>query len=326
MKAMNKVWVIGDASVDLVPEKQNSYLKCPGGASANAGVCVARLGGECGFIGCLGDDDAGRFLRQVFQDNGVDVSFLRMDPALTSAVLIVNLTADGERSFTYLVHPGADTYVSPQDLPPFRQYEWFYFSSIGLTDSPAREACLEGARRMREAGGYVLFDVNLRSKMWRNTDEIPELIARSAGLASICKVSADELCQLSGASHWQDARYYLRDLGCDTTIISLGADGALLITAEGELHFPAPRVDVVDTTGGRRCFCRRPAVHPFPRKLLGSCPAGGSHQQCQCLRRYGGDGKRRNDRSAVSRPAKHFSVQPFAGASHDREIRSHHAR
>ncbi len=106
MKAMNKVWVIGDASVDLVPEKQNSYLKCPGGASANVGVCVARLGGECGFIGCLGDDDAGRFLRQVFQDNGVDVTFLRLDADLTSAVLIVNLTADGERSFTYLVHRG----------------------------------------------------------------------------------------------------------------------------------------------------------------------------------------------------------------------------
>lgn len=113
MKAMNKVWVIGDASVDLVPEKQNSYLKCPGGASANVGVCVARLGGECGFIGCLGDDDAGRFLRQVFQDNGVDVTFLRLDADLTSAVLIVNLTADGERSFTYLVHPGL--------IPTFRR-------------------------------------------------------------------------------------------------------------------------------------------------------------------------------------------------------------
>ncbi|TGC99432.1 aminoimidazole riboside kinase, partial [Salmonella enterica subsp. enterica serovar Enteritidis] len=54
MKAMNKVWVIGDASVDLVPEKQNSYLKCPGGASANVGVCVARLGGAGGVSGCLG--------------------------------------------------------------------------------------------------------------------------------------------------------------------------------------------------------------------------------------------------------------------------------
>lgn len=106
MKAMNKVWVIGDASVDLVPEKQNSYLKCPGRRRRTWGYALPELGGECGFIGCLGDDDAGRFLRQVFQDNGVDVTFLRMDPALTSAVLIVNLTADGERSFTYLVHPG----------------------------------------------------------------------------------------------------------------------------------------------------------------------------------------------------------------------------
>ncbi|WP_434638039.1 aminoimidazole riboside kinase [Klebsiella sp. I138] len=254
MSATNKVWVIGDASVDLVPETQNSYLKCPGGASANVGVCVARLGGNCGFIGCLGDDDAGRFLCQVFQDNGVDVSFLRLDAALTSAVLIVNLTADGERSFTYLVHPGADTFVSPKDLPRFQANEWFYFSSIGLTDRPAREACLEGARRMRDAGGYVLFDVNLRSKMWRDVGEIPELIAQSAALASICKVSADELCQLSGASCWQDARYYLRDLGCETTIISLGADGALLIDAEGEYGFPAPRVNVVDTTGAGDAF------------------------------------------------------------------------
>lgn len=251
---MNKIWVIGDASVDLVPETQNTYLKCPGGASANVAVCVARLGGMCSFIGCLGDDDAGRFLRQVFEDNGVDVAFLRLDAALTSAVLIVNLADDGERSFTYLVHPGADTYVSPQDLPPFCKNQWFYFNSIGLTDHPAREACLEGARKMREAGGHVLFDVNLRTTMWQDSSEIPALIAQSAALASICKVSADELCQLSGASRWQDARYYLRERGCEITIISLGDDGALLISPEGEYRFPAPRVEVVDTTGAGDAF------------------------------------------------------------------------
>lgn len=251
---MNKIWVIGDASVDLVPETQNTYLKCPGGASANVAVCVARLGGACGFIGCLGDDDAGRFLRQVFEDNGVDVAFLRLDAALTSAVLIVNLADDGERSFTYLVHPGADTYVSPQDLPPFCKNEWFCFSSIGLTDHPAREACLEGARRMREAGGHVLFDVNLRTTMWQDSSEIPALIAQSAALASVCKVSADELCQLSGANRWQDARYFLRELGCETTIISLGEEGALLICPEGEYYFPAPHVEVVDTTGAGDAF------------------------------------------------------------------------
>lgn len=40
MKAMNKVWVIGDASVDLVPEKQNSYLKCPGGRRRTWGYAL----------------------------------------------------------------------------------------------------------------------------------------------------------------------------------------------------------------------------------------------------------------------------------------------
>ncbi|EAA1980724.1 aminoimidazole riboside kinase [Salmonella enterica subsp. enterica serovar Java] len=254
MKHLNKIWVIGDASVDLVPERADSYLKCPGGASANVAVCVARLGGDCGFIGCLGDDDAGRFLRQTLAQNGVDVTSLRLDPQQTSAVLIVNLTPEGERSFTYLVHPGADTFVSTQDLPAFGTSEWFYFSSIGLTDSPAREACLEGARRMKAAGGHVMFDVNLRVSMWRDINEIAPLLAESIALASVCKVSADELCWLGKVRHWQEARYLMRELGCETSVISLGEDGALLVTPEGEFTFPAPKISVVDTTGAGDAF------------------------------------------------------------------------
>lgn len=254
MNPLHKVWVIGDASVDLVPEGTDAYLKCPGGASANVAVCVARLGGNCGFIGCLGDDDAGHFLQQTLRDDGVEVSSLRLDPQQTSAVLIVNLTPEGERSFTYLVNPGAHTTVSVQDLPAFHPGEWFYFSSIGLTRSPAREACLEGARRMRAAGGHVMFDVNLRVRMWADTREIAPLLGEAIRLASVCKVSADELCWLAGVGHWHDARHFVRKLGCATTLISLGGDGALLVTGEGEYAFSAPAVPVVDTTGAGDAF------------------------------------------------------------------------
>ncbi len=103
MKAMNKVWVIGDASVDLVPEKQNSYLKCPGGASANVGYALPSWA-ESAVLSVVLVMMTPAVFCAGFQDNGVDVTFLRLDAALTSAVLIVNLTADGERSFTYLVH------------------------------------------------------------------------------------------------------------------------------------------------------------------------------------------------------------------------------
>ncbi|WP_300000826.1 aminoimidazole riboside kinase [uncultured Cedecea sp.] len=250
----NKVWVIGDASVDLVPETTESYLKCPGGASANVAVCIARLGGHSEFIGCLGDDDVGHFLKQTLEDNGVGVAALRLDATQTSSVLIVNLTEEGERSFTYLVHPGAEMFVCEQDLPTFNANEWFYFSSIGLTSSPSREACLEGARRMRAAGGHVMFDVNLRLTMWQKPDEIRVLLREAISLASICKVSAEELCWIGQTERWQDARHTIRELGCHTAIISLGAEGALLISSGQESLFPAPQITPVDTTGAGDAF------------------------------------------------------------------------
>lgn len=46
-----KVWVLGDAVVDLLPESDGRLLPCPGGAPANVAVGIARLGGTSGFIG-----------------------------------------------------------------------------------------------------------------------------------------------------------------------------------------------------------------------------------------------------------------------------------
>ncbi len=62
-----RVWVLGDAVVDLVPDAQGRYLKCPGGAPANVAVGVSRLGGDSAFIGRVGADPFGRFLRHVLE-------------------------------------------------------------------------------------------------------------------------------------------------------------------------------------------------------------------------------------------------------------------
>ncbi len=57
-----KIWVLGDAVVDLLPDGEGRLLQCPGGAPANVAVGVARLGGDSGFIGRVGDDPFGRFM------------------------------------------------------------------------------------------------------------------------------------------------------------------------------------------------------------------------------------------------------------------------
>ena len=69
---MARVWVTGDAVVDLIPDSETSYLKCPGGAPANVAVAIARLGGDSSFFGRVGQDPLGRFMKQVLKDEGVD--------------------------------------------------------------------------------------------------------------------------------------------------------------------------------------------------------------------------------------------------------------
>lgn len=56
---MSRVWLTGDAVVDSIPDGQQHYLKCPGGAPANVAVAIARLRGRSAFFGRVGNDPFG---------------------------------------------------------------------------------------------------------------------------------------------------------------------------------------------------------------------------------------------------------------------------
>lgn len=105
-----KVWVLGDAVVDLLPESEGRLLRCPGGAPANVAVGIARLGGISGFIGRVGDDPFGRFMRHTLQQELVDVSHMRLDGEHRTSTVVVDLDDQGERTFTFMVRPSADLF------------------------------------------------------------------------------------------------------------------------------------------------------------------------------------------------------------------------
>lgn len=131
-----KVWVLGDAVVDLLPEGQSRLLQCPGGAPANVAVGIARLNGCSCFIGRVGDDPFGQFMRQTLQDERVDTSYLRCDPAHRTSTVVVALDEQGERSFTFMVRPSADLFLETADLPAFHTGEWLHACLIALSAEP----------------------------------------------------------------------------------------------------------------------------------------------------------------------------------------------
>ena len=187
-----KIWVTGDAVVDLIPDGENHYLRCAGGAPANVAVGVARLGSPSAFIGRVGNDPLGQFMQDTLNAENVNTQHMILDPQHRTSTVIVGLD-NGERSFTFMVNPSADQFLQASDLPPFQQGEWLHCCSIALINNPSREATFEAIRRIKAAGGFFSFDPNLRESLWSSLEEMKTVVMEAVALADVLKFSEEEL-------------------------------------------------------------------------------------------------------------------------------------
>ncbi|MGR5175523.1 aminoimidazole riboside kinase [Vibrio parahaemolyticus] len=251
---MSKVWVTGDAVVDLIPDTATTYLKCPGGAPANVAVAIARLGGETSFFGRVGQDPLGRFMKQTLTEEKVNTEFMLLDEAQRTSTVIVDLDDSGERSFTFMVKPSADQFMQTSDIPSFAKDEWLHVCSIALANEPSRGATLEAMKRMKAAGGYVCFDPNLRDEVWGDQRLIKPVCRQAIALADVVKFSDDELMFLTETDTLEAGISALAEFSNTLVLITQGAKGALAIRGEQQQLIAGTPVKPVDTTGAGDAF------------------------------------------------------------------------
>ncbi len=251
---MNRVWVTGDAVVDLIPDTESTYLKCPGGAPANVAVAIARLGGQSAFFGRVGDDPFGGFLKQTLTDENVDSSLVKRDENQRTSTVVVELDDSGERTFTFMVRPSADQFTQPEDIPHFQQGEWLHICSIALANEPARSTTLLAMQRVKKAGGYVSFDPNLRHEVWANQDDIIPTVIKAIELSDVVKFSDDELFYLTNTNSIDKGLESLEHLNLPLIIVTQGAKGALVVHEKRQTMIRGKVVSPVDTTGAGDAF------------------------------------------------------------------------
>ncbi|EHD23346.1 MULTISPECIES: aminoimidazole riboside kinase [Brenneria] len=251
----HKIWVMGDAVVDLIPEDSERYLKCPGGAPANVAVGIARLGGRSAFIGRVGDDVFGHFLRDVLDREQVDTHYMVRDAAHRTSTVVVSLDPSGERSFTFMVRPSADLFIQPGDLPRFKEGEWLHLCSIALSQEPSRGTALEAMRQIKAVNGWVSFDPNIREDLWSDEQELRDCLEQALSLADVVKLSRDELAFLSGIDNVEPGiDWLIRRYPTKLLLVTLGSEGVWLHDRRQPRHFTAPYVTPVDTTGAGDAF------------------------------------------------------------------------
>ncbi|PMH43259.1 aminoimidazole riboside kinase [Vibrio sp. 10N.286.49.B3] len=252
---MAKVWVTGDAVIDLIPDGDNTYLKCPGGAPANVAVGVARLGGEVAFFGRVGFDPLGKFMKEVLTKEGVNTQNMLLDKKHRTSTVVVDLDENGERSFTFMVLPSADQFLEPNDVPSFSQGEWLHVCSIALANEPSRSTTINAMKAMKAAGGYVSFDPNLRDDVWSDLSEMKPVVLETIAIADVVKFSDDELFYLTNQDNIDAAITWLnQQFTIPLIIITQGKKGALVIVDKIQQLVTGKAVNAIDTTGAGDAF------------------------------------------------------------------------
>lgn len=255
---MPDIVTLGELLIDFVPTVSGvslieapAFKKAPGGAPANVAAGLSKLGVSCAFLGKVGEDAFGLFLKETLDEVGVDTSGLVFSKEARTALAFVSLRANGEREFMFYRHPSADMLYRPDEVAVelIRSAKIFHLGSISLISEPSRSATLAALEVAHEAGLLISYDPNLRLALW------PDTTAAKTGMLSIwkktslIKVSEEELTFLTGENDTTKAVESLWHKDLRLLVVTQGKDGCLYFTPDFRGNLPGFQVRVVDTTG-----------------------------------------------------------------------------
>ncbi|MFI6323554.1 carbohydrate kinase family protein [Nonomuraea sp. NPDC050556] len=240
--------------VEFIPQGQDTVLVdqirlTAAGAAAGTAVDLAKLGHEVVSLGAIGDDELGDFLLMVMARHGVDVSKLVRKPGEQTAASILPIRPDGGRPSFHV--PGANLGVTLADLDvdALRAAGAVHLGGVDVTfglGDPAFFALLD---ELRAQGTIITMDL---------LSEMPDLLGMARAFlphVDYFLPNDSQALLMTGADDVATAASQLLAEGPKGVLVTLGAEGSLVVTPEGTTRVPALKVEVSDTTGCGDAYC-----------------------------------------------------------------------
>lgn len=254
--ATRSVLVAGSINTDLVARVSkaptagetvtgSAFAMFGGGKGANQAIAAARSGAPTAMLGALGDDDFGRQRRADLEAEGIDTrSVARRDTASSGVALIVVEEETGQNRIAYV--PGATLTITPDDARA--AVARVQPAIVVATLEPPLGALAALLDVSRERGATVVLNASPEAPGAR------PLLARVDVLVVNETEAADLLGYPVSAANGEAAALDLAALGPPTAVVTLGAVGAAVAHDGRAASIPAPRVNVIDTTGAGDAF------------------------------------------------------------------------
>lgn len=254
---------IGEIVAEIIAEDRGAGFRqpvrlrgpYPSGAPAIFIDQVARLGHPAGLISCVGDDDFGWINVERLRRDGVDTSAIRIHPDQATGTAFVRYRDTGERDFVFNIRHSAagHTRVTAEARALLDGCGHLHVMGSSLFSPPLIDAAGQAVRHVRERGGTVSFDPNIRKEMLA----IPGMTEALGAMLRQCDIflpSGPELTLLTEAASEEGAIAEILGLGVSAVVVKRGQDGASHHDRDGALHMAAWPAVEIDPTGAGDCF------------------------------------------------------------------------
>jgi len=232
------------------------------GDTFNTAWYFRRLSGrewDTAYFTAVGDDAPSRDMVDFINAAGISTDFIKSLPNASPGLYLIELEG-AERHFSYWRDSSAARKLASDRLAMRQAMEAsdiIYFSGITLAILPAadRSVFIAELTRARQAGRTVVFDPNIRPRLWAGPDAMRQAIQSAAAASSIVFPTFPDEQALFGDGDPAACANRYRALGVDLAVVKDGARPCLAVDGSGAVEEPALAVArPVDTTGAGDAF------------------------------------------------------------------------
>ena len=254
-----KILVIGSSNTDMVIQSKHlprpgetvlggTFFMNPGGKGANQAVTCARLGGSVTFVCKTGNDVFGHQAFQLFDEEGIDTSFIFSDPKNPSGVALILVDENAENCIS--VASGANNNLHVTDIE--KAVSAIENSDILLMQLEIPLETVEYAAKLAKSKGKTVIlnpapapPFPLSKSILENIDLITPNETEAEIISGIAVT--DEVSALAAAKK-------ICEMGVKKVIITMSSKGAFVYDENTAEMIPAFKVKAVDTTAAGDCF------------------------------------------------------------------------
>ena len=257
-----RLLAIGECMVELMQADGGLMRKSFAGDTFNTAYYARQFlpaDWSVDYLSAVGTDMISDEMLAFMQSHDVGIDHVARIEGRSPGLYMIHLK-DGERSFSYWRSVSAAKLLA-RDGDRLRSAieacDIVVFSGITLAILPAEdiETLLAELRRARAAGKRVVFDPNIRPRLWDDAEYMRATITEGARAATLVMPSLDDETTHFGDASLEETIARYRALGVVDLVVKDGSDGATLVFGDKRSHVPSAKVEkIVDTTSAGDSF------------------------------------------------------------------------